>query len=363
VPLYPGYPGRREFGVDIIFKGRHTEVLERFRKHALAKLAKIEKLDPNAIAVNVEILAERNPRQSGQKERVELTVISRGPILRAEAGAEDRYVALDMAMAKLEAQLRRALDRRKSRHGAHSAIRLIDLPEAELASDAELPAIRLGAGGGLLAGNGAEAMAAMADAADRADAAEAAELAGSGDAAEAGVPAQAGGQAEAGGQAPAAGGQDDRGDLVAVEMEGDGPLIVREKFHAAVPMCIEQALFEMELVGHDFFLFTDEKTSLPSVIYRRRGYQYGVIRLVEELIGGPAVAAPASQAVSSQPGAAASSRPGPAAARPGPAAARPGPAGARPGPAAARSGPAAASPLAGRSAANGGRGRPAVAGD
>ena len=239
--------------MDIIFKARHTEVLERFRKHAAAKLAKIEKLDSKAIRVDVEVTEEHNPRLSGLKERVELTVVSRGPKIRAEAAAEDRFAALDMALAKLESRLRRALDRRKDRHGAHAAVRLGDVPEADLASDAELPAIRLGAGGGLLAGHGAaaiEAMATMAEAADRADAA---------------APAEA--EAE---------------DLVAVEMEGDGPLVVREKFHAAAPMKIDQALFEMELVGHDFFLFTDTACGLPSVVYRRRGYQYGVIRLVEE---------------------------------------------------------------------------------
>jgi ribosomal subunit interface protein len=279
VPLYPGYPGRREFGVDIIFKGRHTEVLERFRKHATAKLAKIEKLDPHAIAVDVEILAERNPRQSGQKERVELTVISRGPILRAEAGAEDRFVALDMALAKLESQLRRALDRRKSRHGAHGAIRLIDLPEAELASDAELPAIRPEAGGAL-DGNAPGSTAAIVAAADAADDSREAAASGAGTASRADAAA---GQAAATGQAAAG-----PSDLVAVEMEGDAPLVVREKFHAAVPMCIEQALFEMELVGHDFFLFTDSTDGLPSVVYRRRGYQYGVIRLVEEIAANPA---------------------------------------------------------------------------
>lgn len=65
-------------------------------------------------------------------------------------------------------------------------------------------------------------------------------------------------------------------------MEGDGPLVVREKFHAAAPMTIDRALLEMELVGHDFFLFRDQERSLPSVVYRRRGYDYGVIRLVEE---------------------------------------------------------------------------------
>jgi ribosomal subunit interface protein len=237
--------------VDIIFLGRHTEVQERFRKHASAKLVKIEKLDPRAIRVDVEILAERNPRQAGQKERVELTVSSRGPVIRAEAAAEDRFAALDMAFSKLEAQLRRAHDRRKGRHGSHAAVRLIDLPESDLASAAELPAIRLGAGGGLLAGNGAaEAMATMAEAADAADAAPA---------------------------------EPEPEDVIPVDMQGDGPLLVREKFHAAAPMSIDQALFEMELIGHDFFLFADEKTGMPSVVYKRRGYQYGVIRLVDQL--------------------------------------------------------------------------------
>jgi ribosomal subunit interface protein len=251
--------------VDIIFNGRHTEVQERFRKHATAKLTKIEKLDQRAIRVDVQILSERNPRQAGQKERVELTVSSRGPVIRAEASAEDRFAALDMALAKLDTQLRRALDRRKGRHGAHAAVRLIDVPEADLASGAERPAIRLGQGGGLLAGDGAQqAMAEMAAAADAADAAEAAA-------------------------------EPEPEDLVPVAMEGDGPLLVREKFHAAAPMSIDQALFEMELVGHDFFLFADEKTGMPSVVYKRRGYQYGVIRLVDHPMdtrGEPAGQAP-----------------------------------------------------------------------
>ena len=242
--------------MDIIFKARHTDVLERFRKHATAKLTKIEKLDSRATRVDVEISTERNPRQSDRKERVELTVTSRGPAIRAEAAAEDRFVALDMALAKLESRLRRACERRKARHGSHAAIRLGDLPEADLASDAELPAIRLGAGGGLLAGNGAAAIAGMAAAADEADAAEQAALA-----------AEPDGEPE---------------DFIPIEMQGDGPLVVREKFHAAIPMNIDQALFEMELVGHDFFLFTDAGCGMPSVVYRRRGYRYGVIRLVEE---------------------------------------------------------------------------------
>jgi len=237
--------------VDIIFKARHTDVLEKFRTHAAVKLVKIEKLDSKAIRVDVEVLEEHNPRQAHSKERVELTVTSKGPTIRAEAAAEDRFIALDMALAKLESRLRRACDRRKGRHGTHAAVRLADLPEADLASDAELPAIRLGAGGGLLASNGvAAAMAAMAKAADEAESA-----------------------------APPAPEPEDE---VPVDVQGEGPLVVREKFHAAIPMSIDQALFEMELVGHDFFLFTDAASGMASVVYRRRGYQYGVIRLVEE---------------------------------------------------------------------------------
>ena len=70
--------------------------------------------------------------------------------------------------------------------------------------------------------------------------------------------------------------------FVPIKMEGDGPLVLREKVHAATPMTIDQALLEMELVGHDFYLFHDRDCDRFSVVYRRRGYDYGVIRLVEE---------------------------------------------------------------------------------
>lgn len=60
-----------------------------------------------------------------------------------------------------------------------------------------------------------------------------------------------------------------------------GGLVVREKEHLAEPMTIDRALFQMELVGHDFYLFSDAETGRPSVVYRRKGYDYGVIRLVD----------------------------------------------------------------------------------
>src|ERR1700760_4261938 len=103
--------------MEITFKGRHTSVPERFRRHATAKLAKLEKLDHNAIRIDVEVSTERNPRQADRSERVELTIRSRGPAVRAEAAADDRYAALDLAFAKLEGRLRKASERRKVRHG------------------------------------------------------------------------------------------------------------------------------------------------------------------------------------------------------------------------------------------------------
>lgn len=55
--------------------------------------------------------------------------------------------------------------------------------------------------------------------------------------------------------------------------------IVRTKDHPAKPMTVDDALYEMELVGHDFFLFQDKETDRPSVVYRRHAYDYGLIRL------------------------------------------------------------------------------------
>lgn len=70
-------------------------------------------------------------------------------------------------------------------------------------------------------------------------------------------------------------------------VEDDGPAledhepgrIVRTKEHTATPMTVDDALYEMELVGHDFFLFHCKETDKPTVVYRRHAYDYGLIRL------------------------------------------------------------------------------------
>jgi ribosomal subunit interface protein len=234
--------------MEVIVRGRHITVPARFRQHAAAKLAKLEKLDQKAVRIDVEVSEERNPRQSDRRERVELTVRSRGPAIRAEAAADDRYAALDLAFAKLESRLRRVADRRKFKDTVSvrsPGVLSGAMPEAPPGPGADAPAAGTDMNGyGVARPRPGEA----GDADDRSD------------------PDQA--EPESG--------------LVPIQMEGDGPLILREKVHAASPMTIDQALLQMELVGHDFYLFHDRDCDRFSVVYRRRGYDYGVIRLVEE---------------------------------------------------------------------------------
>jgi ribosomal subunit interface protein len=220
--------------VDIIVKGRHTAVSDRFRDHVTTKLAKIERLNSRLIRVDVAVSKEPNPRVSGQRERVELTIHSRGPAIRAEAAAEDRFSALDIALGKLEERLRRLSDRRKIHHGKNCPPSLADVAAA-------------------MAPAGQDTM----DTSHPFEPAATVEI-------EITEERQA-----------------DTESIVPIEMDGDGPLVVREKFHRADPMTIDQALLEMELVGHDFYLFRDKEGGHPCVVYRRRGYSYGLLRLLE----------------------------------------------------------------------------------
>ncbi|MEU6682746.1 ribosome-associated translation inhibitor RaiA [Streptomyces sp. NPDC046832] len=211
--------------MDIVVKGRKTEVPERFRKHVAEKLKleKIQKLDGKVISLDVEVSKEPNPRQADRCDRVEITLRSRGPVIRAEAAASDPYAALDLAAEKLEARLRRQHDKRYSRRGARR------IPAAEVAD--HVPGVATLNGNGLVPSSEEEPEA---------------------------VPTKK---------------------IGSLEVQGDGPIVVREKTHVASPMTLDQALYEMELVGHDFYLFVDSETKEPSVVYRRHAYDYGVIHL------------------------------------------------------------------------------------
>jgi ribosomal subunit interface protein len=245
--------------MDIVFRSRRTNIPERFRQHAEGKLAKIGKLDHKAIRIDVEVTQERNPRQSKGRERVELTIRSRGPVVRAEAAADDRYTALDMAFAKLENRLRRSGDRRKdSRHTDRELVRTGSVAGGTTAPEAvPEPSPPDGAPPAPEGQPGPDALAEAAPA--RAATHNGHRLADGPD-----------------------GEETSTAHLVPIQMEGDCPVVVREKLHRADPMTIDQALLEMELVGHDFYLFHDRDCDQFSVVYRRRGYDYGVIRLMED---------------------------------------------------------------------------------
>ncbi|MFC5178562.1 ribosome hibernation-promoting factor, HPF/YfiA family [Nocardioides taihuensis] len=200
--------------MEVVVTGRHCELSDRFRSHVAEKLSRLEKHDHRIMRVQVEVENERNPRQADRAVKVELTAFSKGPVIRAEAAAEEKMGALDLAIDKMAAQMRRAADRRRVHHGRHTPVSVSE---------------------------------ALAD-------------------------------------APA--GAEDDGDEGIIERQvgpitvtGDGPLVVREKAFKGSPMTLDQALYEMELVGHDFYLFVDKESELPSVVYRRRGYDYGVISL------------------------------------------------------------------------------------
>ena len=201
--------------MEVVVTGRHCELSDRFRSHVEEKLSRLEKHDHRIIRVNVEVECERNPRQADRAVRLQLTALSKGPVIRAEACAADKMAALDLALDKMAAQMRRASDRRRVHHGRHTPVSV--------------------------------------------------------------------GQALSGGSVDEAADGDDvvthDRQVGPIDVTGDGPLVVREKTHPATPMTLDQALYEMELVGHDFYLYVDKENDRPAVVYRRRGYDYGVISL------------------------------------------------------------------------------------
>ena len=198
--------------MDVVVTGRHCELSERFRDHVADKLGRLEKHDHRIMRVQVEVENERNPRQADRAVRIELTAYSKGPVIRAEAAAVDKMGALDLAVDKMAAQMRRANDRKVRAHRSRPSTGRAAGPDR---------------GGGRRADDDAVTERTVAS----------------------------------------------------MTVTGDGPPVVREKLHPARPMTLDQALYEMELVGHDFYLFVEKDSHRPAVVYRRRGYDYGVISL------------------------------------------------------------------------------------
>lgn len=209
--------------MDVVIRGRHLELSERFRSQAQAAAEKLDRLGVPLTSVDIEVSHETNPRLSERAYEVEFTCRGRS-LVRAEASAADMYTALDRAIDRIEERLRRAAGRRRAgrRAGLESAVE----PIPAIAIPAEAPT-------------------------------------------EAAYEAHEANEANEAAMA----------DLPADVVYADGPVIVREKTHVTSPMTVEQALDAMEAVDHDFFLFHDIETDRVSVVYRRRGYDYGLLRL------------------------------------------------------------------------------------
>jgi ribosomal subunit interface protein len=194
--------------VDIVVRGRHLDLSQRFRDHVGDKLGRIDRFGIVLSRVDVEVTKEPNPRQSERAFEVELTCVGRGPVIRAEASAADKYAALDLAYGRLEERLRRAAEKRTTRNrrgGTAPRIEVEDVVADEAVVEAD----------------------------------------------------------------------DTEADVV----YEDGPIVVRDKTHPSRPMTVAEALHALELVGHDFFLFHDIDSGLPTVVYKRRGYDYGLLRI------------------------------------------------------------------------------------
>jgi ribosomal subunit interface protein len=212
----PSDPAEPTLNAEVVFKGRNVEIPDHYRIYVSQKLSRLERFDRSIYLFDVELKHAPNRRQRKSCQRVEITARGRGPVSRAEACANSFYAAFESAVDKLESRLRRVKDRRKVHYGDKTPVSL-------------------------------SAATAVAPQPEKAVDTEP--------------------------EAPQHDG---------AEPDRDGPVpgrVVRTKEHEAKPMTVDDALYQMELVGHDFFLFYDKQTERPSVVYRRHAYDYGLISL------------------------------------------------------------------------------------
>ena len=200
-------------------------ITDRFRGVVEEKALRIENLAPRAQRVDVKVTHRAYHNGRVEDETVELTVNGKGPVIRAEATDGDKFTALDLAVDKLCEQLRRAKDKRvDARNHPRGA--------------------KFEKGSGAL--EGIDLQPASVDVL----------------------------RAVATGEIPIVTGNE--------EEEGYTPVVIRTKEFHPEWMSVEEAVDRMELVGHDFFLFIDVRSDHPSVVYRRKGWDYGVISLTTQ---------------------------------------------------------------------------------
>ena len=208
--------------MDVNIHGRNVGITDRFESYVESKSEKVAGLLPKAQSFNVKVtrMTDRSP-QNG--DRIEITIVGPGPVIRAESAGNDKYSAFDVAYGRVLERIRRMKDRRTDRRGrgrtsigdaAADGFGAVDITPASLETI----------------------------------------------------------EAVSNGNSP----------VVEDETEESyTPVVIRTKEFPAAHLSIEEAVDHMELVGHDFFLFTDTESGKASVVYRRKGWNYGVISLAD----------------------------------------------------------------------------------
>lgn len=206
--------------MELNFSTKNLTVSDRFRDYVSEKSSKVDQLAHKPQELLVKVTRYDHSKQAGQEDQVELTVYEPGHVVRAEARASDKFAAFDIAFGKLLERLRRYSDKKKvHRGGGHRHIGT-------------------------------------------------SELAGSGFAELDVTPAD-----------PSV----FTGEISQVESDEDeveiASLVIRTKEFEKQSMTKEEAVDRMELVGHDFYLYHDVDSDRAAVVYRRKGYSYGIISL------------------------------------------------------------------------------------
>lgn len=212
--------------MDISITGRNMGITDRFRDYATEKGEKVEHLADRAQVLEIKVSRHHEKNGHAGDDRVEMTLIGPGPVVRAESAGSDKYVAFDLAIDKLMERLRRAKDKKKVHRGKHRPVSLreasadgFSVVDITPASPETIEKVSTGS-----------------------------------------VPVQEAAE-------------------VAEGEEEYSPVVVRQKVFPAATMTVDEAVDQLELVGHDFFLFMDAATDRASVVYRRTGWNYGVISL------------------------------------------------------------------------------------
>jgi putative sigma-54 modulation protein len=173
--------------MQLIIQGKNMEVTDRLREYIEKKVGKLDRYLPTITEARVELSVE-SAKSAKDRQVAQLTVRSRGALLRAEERSADMFACIDAVVDKMYRQIVRYKGKRYGR-----------------------------------------------------------------------------------GRGP--------GEMPPVEEfeEEAPPRIVKVKRFQVIPMDEEEAIEQMELLGHDFFIFFNVNTNEMNVIYRRKDGNYGLI--------------------------------------------------------------------------------------